>query len=81
MPARELADRKRRLVNEVNSYIALKKGYGSTETSRGELLAGAAEEAGETNNYDGKLELLIEMTDLHVYKCTTAGLLAIRLHL
>ena len=54
MPARELADRKRKLVNEVNSYIALKKGYSSTESSRGELLSGAAEEAGGPNNYDGK---------------------------
>ncbi|KIY93081.1 putative plant SNARE 13, partial [Monoraphidium neglectum] len=60
MPARELADRKRTLVNELNSYIALKKNYSGTEDARGELLAGVAAQgegggAGveKTNPYDG----------------------------
>ncbi|KAI8473157.1 MAG: hypothetical protein J3K34DRAFT_361577, partial [Monoraphidium minutum] len=42
MPARELAERKRALVNELNSYIALKKNYSGADEARGELLAGAA---------------------------------------
>eukprot|EP00882_Tetradesmus_deserticola_P013538 GHRQ01014374.1.p1 GENE.GHRQ01014374.1~~GHRQ01014374.1.p1 ORF type:complete len:295 (+),score=115.28 GHRQ01014374.1:1486-2370(+) len=41
MPAREMADRKRRLANELNRFIALKKQYSSTEDGRNELLAGA----------------------------------------
>lgn len=42
MPSRELADRKRRLVNQFNTYVSLKKQHTSTESGRGELLAGAA---------------------------------------
>ncbi len=42
MPARDLADRKRNLVNELNNYIAMKKSYSTTEDNRGALLAGAA---------------------------------------
>jgi hypothetical protein len=42
MPARELADRKRNLVTELNNYIALKKSYTTTEQGRGELMEGAA---------------------------------------
>lgn len=67
MPARELADRKRTLVNELNSYIALKKNYSSAEDARGELMAGAGA-AGEgggggataaaVNPYDGGSLLL-----------------------
>eukprot|EP00878_Enallax_costatus_P004352 GHUV01004588.1.p2 GENE.GHUV01004588.1~~GHUV01004588.1.p2 ORF type:complete len:286 (+),score=100.88 GHUV01004588.1:345-1202(+) len=41
MPARELADRKRKLVTELNSFINQKKQYSSTEDGRNELLAGA----------------------------------------
>lgn len=41
MPTRELADRKRRLVTDLNSYINLKKQYNTTEQGRNELLAGA----------------------------------------
>lgn len=59
MPARELADRKRTLVNELNSYIALKKNYSSADEARGELLAGAGApgEGGSgaaANPYDGE---------------------------
>lgn len=46
MPTRELADRKRRLVNTFNTYVNLKKQHSSTEAGRGELLAGAATAAG-----------------------------------
>eukprot|EP00879_Flechtneria_rotunda_P007130 GHRR01007482.1.p1 GENE.GHRR01007482.1~~GHRR01007482.1.p1 ORF type:complete len:286 (+),score=109.54 GHRR01007482.1:322-1179(+) len=55
MPARELADRKRRLVNQLNSYIALKKQYSSTEDGRNELMAGAAatEAPAAAQGYDG----------------------------
>jgi hypothetical protein len=42
MPSRELADRKRKLVNQFNTYVNLKKQHSSTEQGRGELLAGAA---------------------------------------
>jgi hypothetical protein len=42
MLARELADRKRNLVTELNSFIALKKSYTTTEQGRGELMEGAA---------------------------------------
>eukprot|EP00775_Hariotina_reticulata_P008789 gene8789-8967_t len=42
MPARELADRKRRLANQLNEYIILKKQYTSNEQGRNELLAGSA---------------------------------------
>jgi hypothetical protein len=41
-------------VNELNTYISLKKGYSSNESARGELLAGAGSEAGAGGNgYDG----------------------------
>jgi hypothetical protein len=41
-------------VNELNTYISLKKGYSSNESARGELLAGAGGEAGAGGNaYDG----------------------------
>jgi hypothetical protein len=42
MPARELADRKRRLANQLNAFIARKKAASGTEEGRNELLAGAA---------------------------------------
>jgi hypothetical protein len=42
MPNRELADRKRKLVNQFNTYVNQKKQHSSTESGRGELLAGAA---------------------------------------
>lgn len=42
MPARELADRKRGLVTELNNFIALKKSYSATEQGRNELMDGAA---------------------------------------
>lgn len=57
MPARELAERKRRLVTELNSYINLKKQYNTTEDGRNELLAGAAgtgEEAAVPQGPDGE---------------------------
>jgi hypothetical protein len=41
MPSRELADRKRKLVNQFNSFVNRKKQHSSTEAGRGELLAGA----------------------------------------
>lgn len=41
MPSRELADRKRKLVNQFNSLVNRKKQHSSTESKRGELLAGA----------------------------------------
>jgi hypothetical protein len=41
MPARELADRKRGLVTELNNFIALKKSYSATEQGRNELMDGA----------------------------------------
>lgn len=47
MPSRELADRKRRLVNQFNEYVNLKKQHSSTEAGRGELLAGAGTTAGQ----------------------------------
>jgi hypothetical protein len=68
MAPRELAERKRQLVNELNSFIALKKNYASADEARGELLGGngcaaaagapgaAAGEAGaaaNANPYDG----------------------------
>jgi len=46
MPPRELADRKRALVNELNSYIALKKNYASADEARGELMTGGGGAAG-----------------------------------
>lgn len=46
MPPRDLADRKRALVTELNSLIALRKGYASADEARGELLAGAGGAAG-----------------------------------
>ena len=39
---RDLAERKRALVTELNSLIALRKGYAAADEARGELLAGAA---------------------------------------
>lgn len=58
MPSRELADRKRKLVNQFNTYVNLKKQHSSTEQGRGELLAGAAsgqdEAAGGGAATDGK---------------------------
>jgi hypothetical protein len=42
MPARELADRKRKLANQLNEYINSKKQYSATEDGRSELLAGSA---------------------------------------
>jgi SNARE protein len=59
MPAREMADRKRRLANELNRFIALKKQYSSTEEGRNELLAGAGPVAagqaeGGSVGYDGE---------------------------
>lgn len=42
MPTRELADRKRELANQLNSYINLRKQYNSTEDGRSELMAGAS---------------------------------------
>jgi hypothetical protein len=58
MPSRELADRKRKLVNQFNTYVNLKKQHSSTEQGRGELLAGAAtgqdEPAGGGAATDGK---------------------------
>ncbi len=59
MPPRELADRKRTLVNELNSYIALKKNYASADEARGELLAGAGPGGGgggETVTGGGKVD-------------------------
>ncbi|WIA38596.1 hypothetical protein OEZ86_001906 [Tetradesmus obliquus] len=57
MPAREMADRKRRAANELNRFIALKKQYSSTEDGRNELLAGAgpvtAGQAETSVGYDG----------------------------
>lgn len=59
MPAREMADRKRRMANELNRFIALKKQYSSTEDGRNELMAGAAPAAGQQEGisvgYDGEL--------------------------
>lgn len=40
MPVAELAERKRELVNELNSYIAMKKDYGNTLEARKNLLQG-----------------------------------------
>jgi hypothetical protein len=58
MPSRELADRKRKLVNQFNTYVNLKKQHSSSEQGRGELLAGAAtgqdEPAGGGAATDGK---------------------------
>lgn len=53
MPARELADRKRKLVTELNSYINLKKQYSSTESGRNELLAGANQGGAEGSAAEG----------------------------
>ncbi|GBF88675.1 hypothetical protein Rsub_01574 [Raphidocelis subcapitata] len=53
MPARELAERKRVLVNEFNSYVALKKGYASADEARGELLAGTSAGAGGSGGEGG----------------------------
>lgn len=57
MPTRELADRKRKLVNQFNTYVNLKKQHSTTEAGRGELLAGAApagqEEAASGSATDG----------------------------
>lgn len=47
MPNRELADRKRKLVNQFNTFVNDKKQYSSTESGRGELLAGATGGQGE----------------------------------
>lgn len=47
MPSRELADRKRKLVNQFNEYVNLKKQHSSTEAGRGELLAGAGAASGQ----------------------------------
>jgi uncharacterized membrane protein len=55
-----MADRKRRLANELNRFIALKKQYSSTEDGRNELLAGAGpvtagQAEGSGVGYDGEL--------------------------
>lgn len=47
-------------VNELNTYISLKKGYSSNESARGELLAGAGGEAAAGGNgYDGACVLYL----------------------
>jgi hypothetical protein len=52
MPSRELADRKRKLVNQFNEFVNLKKQHSSTEAGRGELLAGAGT-AGQEETQEG----------------------------
>jgi novel plant SNARE len=47
MPAKELADRKRNLVNELNNFIAMKKQYGAQSENREQLFDGAAGVAAE----------------------------------
>ena len=42
MPAKELADRKRNLVNELNNFIAMKKQFGAQSENREQLFDGAA---------------------------------------
>jgi novel plant SNARE len=42
MPAKELAERKRSLVNDLNNFIAMKKQFGAQAESREQLFDGAA---------------------------------------
>lgn len=47
MPAKDLADRKRSLVTDLNNFIAKKKQFTDNVQGRNELLNGAAADGGE----------------------------------
>lgn len=79
MPARELADRKRKLVTDLNSFINQKKQYSSTEDGRNELLAGAGapgQEAAAPQGPDGEhspLRPALHVFGQHESYSTVAG--------